>query len=107
MTAIKEMKRRAGPGSWENGGRGSQGRTEGAIGQQHQGWQARTRGELSFTSSLPAGRSPLKEAPAGNRKGNESSKNLRPDHVPCARNAGSTADGQEDKGMTLRWVAGL
>lgn len=104
------MKRGSGPGplSLENTGGGSEGRREGGAGQhQHQGWQ--TRGEpRSSASSQPTGvlgRSPLREAPAGNSKGNAKSKSLRPHEVPYARSAGSTADGEAaEKGVTLRCV---
>lgn len=99
------------PGSWGTDGRdSSEGRSEGAAGQQqegeHQGWQTRT----SLSSSrqpagVPGRRSPLREAPAGNRKGNGGSQNLRPHDVPYTGDADRTAGGQEDKRiMTLRWA---
>ena len=92
--------------SLENNRRGSEGSREGGVGQHqhHQGWQI--RGERSSASSQPSGglgRSPLREAPAGNSKGNANSKGLRPHEVPYARNAGgTTTDGEADKGITLR-----
>lgn len=83
-------------------GGGSSARTEGGAGQQHQGWNERS--SASSSSADVGGRSPLKEAPAGNRKKGNATSKSRPHDVPHARNArGTTAGaGKEDKGITLR-----